>query len=527
MQVERIAYADTGRFAAPVLDHLADDPFVRRFLELPADLQGLERAARERQFDAGSRAVLCAALEEQHAGSEVHAAVRESLRKLRDPRSLTITTGHQLCLFTGPLYVPYKILNTIRLARESESHLGRPVVPVFWMASEDHDAAEIDHAVINGRTIRWEGATGGAVGRMKLTGITAQVEEAVEALGIGAEVETVARLLREAYTEDRTLAEATRHFIHALFGHYGLVIVDGDDPALKRLFAPILTEELVNRVTQRTVAYANERIRERYTVQAHAREINIFHLRNGHRSRIVQDGDHYQALDDGPRWTLDELLARVEAHPEDFSPNVLLRPVYQEHILPNIAYIGGGGELSYWIQLHWLFQALRVPMPVVFLRTSAGTISEKHLRQWSELRLSTKDLFSDLVALKARVAKHGVGFRTELTAERAELERLYTAILAEVTKADGSLKGAVEARSRQALHGVERLEKAMVRAAKHDQAVWMRRMETIHEVLFPGGGLQERRDSILPRIAAEGLAVLDHWMDLLDPLDPTFVLVQE
>ncbi|MBX2973110.1 MAG: bacillithiol biosynthesis cysteine-adding enzyme BshC [Flavobacteriales bacterium] len=527
MQVERIAYADTGRFAAPVLDHLAGDPFVRQFLELPADLDGLKKAAAARTFDPAFRTVLCDALEGQHAGLTLHPAVRENLRKLRDPRSLTITTGHQLCLFTGPLYVPYKILNTIRLARQAEEYLGRPVVPVFWMASEDHDAAEIDHAVINGRTIRWAGAAGGAVGRMKLTGITAQVEEAIEAIGPGAEAEMVARLLREAYTGDRTLAEATRHFIHALFGHYGLVIVDGDDPALKRLFAPIITEELVNQVAQRTVAYANERIRDRYAVQAHAREINIFHLRNGHRSRIVQDGDHYQALDDGPRWTLDELLARVEAHPEDFSPNVLLRPVYQEHILPNIAYIGGGGELAYWVQLRWLFQALRVPMPVVFLRTSAATISGKYMRQWNELRLSTVDLFNDLAALEARVAKHGVGFRTELTAERAQLERLYAAILEEATKADGSLKGAAEARAKQALHGVERLEKAMVRAAKHDQAVWMRRMEAIHAALFPGGGLQERRDSILPRIAAEGLAVLDQWMDVLDPLDPTFALVVE
>lgn len=527
MQVERIAYADTGRFAGPVVDHLANAPFVRQFLELPADLQGLEQAARNRSFDPATRAVLCAALEEQHLGTEVHPAVRESLRKLRDPRSLTITTGHQLCLFTGPLYVPYKILNTIRLAREAEEHLGRPVVPVFWMASEDHDAAEIDHAVINGRVIRWNGAVGGAVGRMKLNGIAAQVEEAVEALGAGAEAERVARMLREAYREERTLAEATRHFIHALFGHFGLVVLDGDDPNLKRLFAPIIVEELVNQVAQRTVDHANERIRERYEVQAHVREINVFYLRNGHRSRIIQEGDHYQALDDGPRWTLDELLARVEAHPEDFSPNVLLRPVYQEHILPNIAYIGGGGEVSYWIQLRWLFLALRVPMPVVFLRTSAATMSEKHARQWTELRLSTLDLFAAIDALKADVAKRGVGFRTELDAERAELDRLYALIMVEATNADPSLKGAVEARRKHSLHGVERLGKAMVRAAKRDQAVWMRRMEGVHEALFPNGGLQERRDSILPRIAAEGRTALDQWMDLLDPLDPRFVLLVE
>jgi len=527
MQVQRIPYADTGRFTAPVIDHLANDAFLRQFLEYPPDLDGLREAAAARTFDPAFRTVLCQALDEQHAALDLHAAVRENLRRLRDPKALTITTGHQLCLFTGPLYVPYKILNTIRLARETEAALGRPVIPVFWMATEDHDAAEIDHAVINGRTIRWQGAVGGAVGRMKLNGIAAQVEEAIAALGVGTDAERVAAMLRKAYTEEHSLAEATRIFIHDLFGHYGLVIVDGDDAALKRLFTPIITEELVNQVAARAVSYANERIETRYPVQAHAREINLFYLRNGHRSRIVQEGDHFQALDGGPRWTLEELLVRVEAHPEDLSPNVLLRPVYQEHILPNIAYIGGGGELAYWIQLRWLFQALRVPMPVVFLRTSAATISEKHLRQWNELGLSATDLFGYLLTLKGEVAKRKVSFRTELDAERAELEGLYARIMAAATMADGSLHGAVEARQQQALRGLERLAKGMVRAAKRDQIVYLHRMENIHEALFPGGGLQERRNNILPLIAAEGLAVLDRWMGILDPLDHRFAVVVE
>lgn len=525
MPVERIAYADTGRFAAPVLDHLSGDAFVRQFLELPPDASGLRQAAAARTFDPGFRTILCNALEAQYSTLELHSEVRANLRKLRDPRCLTVTTGHQLCLFSGPLYVPYKILNTIRLAREAEVLLGRPVVPVFWMASEDHDAAEIDHAVINGRTIRWTGASGGAVGRMKLTGITAQVEEAIAAFGPGTESAMVASALREAYTEGRTLTEATRHFIHAFFGHYGLVILDGDDAALKRLFAPVMVEELVNQVGERTVAYANEKMRERYAPQAHAREINLFHLRKGHRSRIERHGDHYQVLDDGPRWTLEELLVQVETRPEDFSPNVVLRPVYQEHILPNIAYIGGGGELAYWIQLRWLFQALRVPMPVLFLRTSAATISAKHMRQWSDLGLAPKDLFTDPIVLQALVAKRDATFRTDLVVERAAIDQAYRDVMSTALRADASLKGAVEARRTQALRGLERLEKGLLRAAKRDQTVALGRMAAVRTALFPSGGLQERRDNILPQLAAEGLAALDNWMRTLDPLDPTFKLV--
>lgn len=525
MHVERIAYADTGRFSAAVIDHLASEPFIREFLQLSPDREGLRSAARERAFEPAHRAVLCEALERQHARLVLDPAVRRNLDRLRDERSLTVTTGHQLCLFTGPLYLPYKILNVIRLARTMEQDLGRPVIPVFWMASEDHDLAEVDHAVINGQAVRWTSGGAGAVGRLALTGISAQVEEVVTALGGGAEAAQIASMLREAYREDRTLAEATRHFVHALFGRFGLVIIDGDDPALKRLFAPVIQEEVVNRITERTVRYANDRIGERYKVQAHAREINLFHLREGHRSRIVPDGDHYQVLDGGARWTLDQLMVEVHLRPQDFSPNVLLRPVYQEMVLPNIAYVGGGGELAYWVQLRWLFQALRVPMPVVMLRTSAATISAKQMRQWTDAGLSTSDLFAPLDPMKAAVAKRGAGFATDLLAERTELDRLYAVILAKAAQGDASLRGAADARRTQALRGVDRLEKAMVRAAKRDQEVIMRRMDAIHNAVVPGGGLQERRDNILPLLAAHGTGELDRWLDLLDPLDPTFAVV--
>lgn len=525
MHVEHIAYAGTGRFAPAVLDHLANDVFIRRFLELPGDMDGLVKAAAARTFDPQHRTILCDALDVQHAALELHPAVRANLRRLREPQALTVTTGHQLCLFTGPLYVPYKILNAIRLARDAEARLSRPVVPVFWMASEDHDAAEIDHASMRGVTIRWNGSSGGAVGRMVLENMEATLDAAIEAIGPGAHASWLAGRLREAYAEGRTLAEATRRLVHDLFGHLGLVVLDGDDPALKRLFVPVMEQELLNRITHRTVSFANERIRERYPVQAHAREINIFHLRPGMRSRIMPDGDVFQVLDGGPRWTMDEVLARVHSDPRSFSPNVLLRPVYQESVLPNVAYIGGGGEVAYWLQLRWLFQSLQMPMPAIFLRTSASTISAKHHRQWTGLGLSVEELFAPLEPLKARVARRYTGHATDLDAERALLEQVHASLAAKARDGDASLVRAAEAWHTRALKGVGRLEQALVRAAKREQEVHLRRMELVHGAVFPAGNLQERHDCILPAVAAEGPALLDRWMDLLDPLDRRFAIV--
>ncbi|HRH69689.1 MAG TPA: bacillithiol biosynthesis cysteine-adding enzyme BshC [Flavobacteriales bacterium] len=527
MHEHRLSYAATGRFSPVVLDHLANDPFLRAFLEWPPTVEGLRTAAAGRTFSLGARGVLCTALEEQHAGLELHPAVRANLDLLRKENCLTVTTGHQLCLFTGPLYVPYKILNAIRLARQATEALEQPVVPVFWMASEDHDVAEVDHAFINGEKVQWTGASTGAVGRMPLTGIRAVVEQAVGLLGDGPSAGEIASALRTCYTEDRTLAEATRRFVHELFGHLGLVIVDGDDPALKRLFAPVILEELVNQVTERTVRYADERIKERYAVQAHAREINLFHLRPGHRSRITRDRDHYLVQDGGPRWTLDELLIEAQVRPQDFSPNVLLRPVYQETVLPNIAYIGGGGELAYWIQLRWLFQGLRVPMPVVILRTSAADISSKHLRQWEELGLTRTDLFAPLDVLKARVARERSSFSTSLEDERQRLATIYRELADRAASIDLSLRGAVEAQRVRAMRGTDRLEQGLLRAAKREQETALRRMDAVHAALFPNGELQERRDNILPLLANKGKHGWDRLIDVLDPLRHEFTLIEE
>jgi bacillithiol biosynthesis cysteine-adding enzyme BshC len=522
-----VPYGETKRFSELVTDLLSGDASLREHYAFSPDLDGLGAAAQRREFGADDRAVLCAALDRQYEGVELGEAVASNLALLRKEGTLTVTTGHQLCLFTGPLYVPYKILNTIRLARSASKQFGVPVVPVFWMATEDHDVEEIDHAHVGATKVRWTGAGSGPVGRMPLKEISTAVEAAISALGPGKDAALVADLMRAAYTPQRTLAEATRHFVHALFGRFGLLILDGDDAELKHLFAPVVQEEVLNQVAVRAVHYANEKLSVKYGVQAHAREINIFHLRPGFRSRIVLEDDHFQVLNGGPRWTVEEAIAEVQLRPQDFSPNVILRPVYQERVLPNIAYIGGGGEIAYWMQLRWLFQALQIPMPVVLLRTSAASITVKHMQRWEALGLSPVELFQPLDVVKAKVARERSSFSVSLNEEREALEMLYKGILERAGSVDVTLKGSVEARRTQALRGLERIEKGLLRAAKREQDTAMRHMDSANAALFPQGGLQERKANILPALAAKGFEVLDHLLEELDPLHPRFTLFVE
>lgn len=526
MQRIAIPYPETHRFSPLVEDYLKGDPGLREFYTWTPDRDGLEAAAAGRNFSLAARQVLCDTLERQYAGMAMQPQVRESLGRLRHPRALTITTGHQLCLFTGPLYVPFKVLNAVRVAR-ALSTAERPVVPVFWMATEDHDRAEIDHAWINGTKVQWPGEAAGAVGRLPLDGIGAVLDQVDALLGPGSHADELRALLRRCYRPDHTLAQATRLFADALFGRFGVLVLGADEPALKRLFAPVMREELLNQVAVRCVRYANEKLDGHWRSQAFARDINLFHLRPGHRSRIELHGDRFQVLDGGPSFNLDELLAELEHRPEAFSPNVLMRPLYQETILPNIAYVGGGGELAYWMQLKWLFQAVQVPMPVLLLRTSAAFIGANDRKRLEKLGLPVQDLFKPLEALRQQVALNGASFGTSLDGEQRSVVRFYADLRQRAIAADPTLEGAVNAIEKRALHGLEQVGHKLVRAAKRRQELPIRQLEMVHERLFPAGGLQERRDNFMPWYTVEGPAFFDRLLAELDPLDRRFSVLAE
>lgn len=521
MQRVAIPYRRTGRFQPLILDYLDAVPALREFYRWSADEDGLFAAAQDRVFDTSTRHTLCDALERQYAGMAVPQQVRTNLDLLRKPNTLTVTTGHQLCLFSGPLYLPFKILNVIRLAKQL-STAQHSVVPVFWMASEDHDRPEIDHTFIHGRKVTWPGETTGAVGRLRLDGISAVLDEVDALLGPGSNADEMRAILRRCYRPELDLATATRLFIDALFGRFGILILDGDDPLLKHVFAPLMREELLNGVAVRSVHYADEKLAAHWRTQAHARDINLFHLRPGRRSRMELQGDRYSVLDGGPSFNLDELLAELERHPERFSPNVLLRPLYQEAILPNIAYVGGGGELAYWFQLKWLFQALREPMPVLLLRTSAAFIGPKDLGRLEGLGLGIPDLFLPLEELRARLAMEMATFHTSIAAEKEEAERFYAALIERARAADPTLEGAARAIAKRAMHGLDALGKKLLRAAKREQEVPLQQLALVHEHLFPGGGLQERRENFMPWYVREGPAFFDRLLSELDPLDARF-----
>ncbi len=371
MQAERIPYNQTNRFSKLVYDYLENqDAIIDFFGEMPT-LQGFKnQLATKRQFSAATREVLVDSLKEQYSCLPLGKTEKEELHKrieaLSDPNTFTVTTGHQLCLFTGPLYTLYKILHVIRLAEELTKSLnGVEVLPVFWMATEDHDFEEVNHFRYRGHKLVWHNELGNAVGRMDTKAIQPVIDDLKQRLPEGVHAETLISELQEAYIIQENLADATRAIVHKWFGKYGIIILDGDDARLKELVVPAFTKEIKEQVAYREVSETSEKLGAKFGVQVTPREINLFYLNQQVRSRVVEDGGTYKPLSGQVEWTVDEIIAELESHPERFSPNVLLRPLYQETILPNLGYIGGGGELAYWAQLKEMFAAFAVPFPIM------------------------------------------------------------------------------------------------------------------------------------------------------------------
>ena len=306
---------------------------------------------------------------------------KENLQALSQENAFTIVTGHQLNLFTGPAFFVYKILQTIKTTDFLNQNIqGKKFVPIFWMATEDHDFEEINHFKTQNHIYSIDGKSGGAVGRIKVerNNFIEEFEKEFKYNDFGKEL---IYWMKEAYAEGKTLAEATKTLVNKLFADRGLLMIDGDDRELKEQMKEIFADELKNNSLKKETHQSVENLTKKYgKVQVNPREINLFYLTET-RDRIEFDGEKYHVVDRDISFTEAEILAELESYPEKFSPNAVMRPVYQEKILPNIAYIGGNAEVMYWLELKEYFRHVEVPFPILIPRNSSAEIGRASCRE--------------------------------------------------------------------------------------------------------------------------------------------------
>ncbi|QEH42078.1 bacillithiol biosynthesis cysteine-adding enzyme BshC [Chitinophaga sp. XS-30] len=523
-----LPFIDTGYCSPIIADFLTARPPLRPFYEHTAVDPDFGKAIAVKAMQPMRRDLLAEALYQQYGGITLKEEVRANIGLLQATNTFTVCTAHQPNIFTGYLYFVYKILQTIGLSRELQlKYPQHHFVPVYYMGSEDADLEELGSINLEGKKLTWNTKQTGAVGRMETTGLEALIQQVEDSIGYGPFAVELLGMLRKAYLEHSTIQEATLSLVNDLFGQYGLVVLIPDNPLFKQQLIPVMEEELWQQSSAGIVGKTIEKLAENYKVQANPREINLFYLKDDKRERIVRDGELWKILHTSLSFTGDELKKELYEHPERFSPNVILRGLLQETILPNVAFIGGGGEVAYWLELKELFLRHNVPYPVVLLRNSFLWVKREQDERLKKLNISIEALFGDTELLVNRFVFERTNAALVLRDEYAAVEKLYNEMEAKARSIDITLVASVNAERSRAVKSVGKLEHKFLRAEKKKFAWQTDQIRVLKEQLFPAGSLQERKENFMPYYAQYGPLFFEYILKGLKPVTDQFCVIRE
>ncbi len=520
MKLYKFPLERSGAFSSIFLDYLRQDDKLTPFYGLFPELENFKsQIEKKKHFESKKRIFLREAINTQYSGIEKSSKFIENLKGLAHNDTFTITTGHQLNIFTGPLYFIYKIITVINLCKKLKSAYPEyNFVPVYWMASEDHDVEEINHFHLFNKEYKWLTDQTGPVGRFNLHGIEKILEELPEK----------ASLFERAYLHHKNLSDATRFIVNELFGEEGLIAIDPDHPLLKKEMKKVFYEEIHHHHAHKAVEETNLRLEKLgYPKQVYSREINIFYIENYLRERIVKENNTYQVLNTKKTFNSQEITELIELHPEKFSPNVILRPLYQEMVLPNLAYIGGPAEVAYWLQLKGVFDCYEVPFPIILPRNFALYVNRVNAKKLNKINIDPADLFLDWVQLKEKyLADNGLQ-QHQLTEEIDQIKRIFSSISEKAEGIDKSLKGFIGAEQTKIEKIILGIEKKIKKSEENTHDVVVRQLESLKEKLFPGGQLQERTINFL-NFYFNNPDLIPSLLQKFDPLDFSMnVLIEE
>ncbi len=530
MPCDCIPFRDTNYFSSLICDYLDQKAELQPFYNRFPTLENFEDQIKEKQqsFSDEHREVLSKALKNQYHDLDCSPATTQNLNVLEHSSTFTITTGHQLNLFTGPLYFLYKIISTVNLTKTlKEKYPDYNFVPIYWMATEDHDFDEINYFNLYGKKIQWNRADGGAVGVFDTQGIDKVFEIFSSEIGSGRNAEHLKSLFKNAYVHHNNLASATRYLANELFGEYGLVIIDGDDRDLKQLFVPYVKKEIEQVSYTAVLPKANKLDELGYKVQVNPREINLFYLAEGIRERIIEQEGRYFVNETDIEWSKEDLLKEFSEFPERFSPNVMMRPLYQEVILPNLCYIGGGGELAYWFELKNYFKAVDVPFPMLLLRNSVLIQTKKQAEKIKRLDISDAELFLKQHELINRKVRQISNIDINFDPQRKHLKEQFVAMYKLAEQTDVTFKNAVKAQEVKQLKGLDMLEKRLLKAQRRKLSDHVQRLTRIQNELFPNQSLQERTVNFSEMYLEFGEDLISTLIECLDPLKGEFLVLKQ
>jgi len=514
----------TGLLPPLIIDYLHDKESLKGLYKFPFSFDAFADVIREKKKDDTNRPLLVRVLKDQYKDLNEAHVVSANIESLLSDKTFTVVAAHQPCLFMGPLFNIYKIACAINLSVQLKKAFPEyHFVPVFWMGSEDHDTEELNHTFVQGKKMEWSEAGPGAIGRIKTTGLSHLVEE-LKSLPISNHVISI---LDSGLKKFDSFGTFTQNFVHEIFKEHGLVVLDQDNKELKQSFAGIIKEEITGFTANKVLKPTLDILEAGYKVQAMPRDINFFYLGDGYRERILYNSltQKFEVKDQGIFFTEEEMGFEIDRHPERFSPNVIYRPIYQELVLPNLAFIGGAGELSYWLELEALFDHYQLNYPMLVLRSSMAIVNPGFQKKLEKLSLDIFDLFGDIEQLITRYVKNNLQGDIQLTEEKEKLAAIFNSISLKAEAVDITLKQNVASDQQKALAFLESMEGKMLKAEKRKQETAVNQIRSAHATLFPEGELQERREGFIPYYDNEFISEI---VKLANPFDKTFkILVKE
>lgn len=517
-KVNQIAYKD--------ITYINHPETLKAFYAFSPDLDGLKAASKDRNKFQVNRTLLVDVLNRHYAHQEITTKQRYNIDALIDENTFTIVTAHQPCLLTGPAYYFYKIFSTIHLCTLlKESMPSKHFVPVFISGSEDHDFEETNHLGIFGSRLEWSTTQRGPVGRFTVDGLDTVIESFLQLLGTRPEATAIRTLLTDSLKNAKSYNDFVFALLNQLFGKYGLIVLNMDDRDLKAGFIPVMQRELLERPSEKLVWQTQEALLEHnFKPQAYPRDINLFYMQDQSRERIYFDHDTFCINNTDIRFKEDEIIRLLHEYPERFSPNVVLRPLYQEFTLPNIAYIGGGGENAYWLERKKQFEHFNVFFPVILRRNSALIITQGQLKQMQKLGLNYTDLFKEEHEIITSFLEKASDSEFHLSDEVLSIKKVFESIAEKSKHIDPTLEHYVLGEGIKLLKSVENIEGRLKRSLKQKEEVSINQIRNLKSKLFPGNNLQERTESFFQFIATEGFGYMDTIMDEFNPLERKFLI---
>lgn len=513
----KIDFRDTHSFSSFFLDYIEQKPALKPFYQRFPSLGNFKEQLQEKSsFPIAHRAILAQELTRQYSTIKAGDAVKANIDLLKNSKTFTITTGHQLNIFTGPLYFIYKIVTVINACKQLKANYPEyNFVPVYWMASEDHDYEEIKSFRLYGNSYTWKTNQTGAVGRFHTQEFKSLLEQ------VPGEI----NLFREAYTKHKTLSDAVRHYVNALFGAEGLVVIDADQRAFKNILKPVIESDVLANIPFEKITHTNQSLESQgYHAPVNPREINFFYLDTNLRSRIEKVKDGFQVVDTELRFTEAEIRKMIETEPEKFSPNVMLRPLYQEMILPNLAYVGGPAELVYWMELKEVFNLFNTPFPMLMPRNFGLVIESSIQKKLEKTGLEIKDFFEEKNYIFNHWTVKNSRHELSLGKEMEEVSRVLEAVKAKATQIDPTLTAFVGAEAKRTEQSLAKIESKLLRAEKRFHLDKLRQIEAVKDALFPKGSLQERTDNFL-NFYQQDPAFIQKLLQHFDPFDYRFSIL--